>query len=101
MIRLLEHSIYDHPVRPITFENDSQYEISLLINDKLSIVHPNESISYLTEHPQYYLFSVFRDGRSMSKIYPIRSNSNYITLKLAIDGTYQPTYFMNTCQPIY
>lgn len=101
MIRLLEHPIYDHPVRTITFENSSHSEITLAINDKLFILHPNESTIVFTEHPYYYLFSVFKDGKSVSDAYPIRSNSNYIILKHATDGTYQPTYLINTCQPIY
>jgi hypothetical protein len=105
MFKLLDYPLYQKPVREIKFENDSNEEIDVEISEDNSTVSqhlfPRQTVSFMTEHPLYYLFKVVQFGKSVSKPYPIRSNSNFITLKKNSDGEYQPAYFIQTAPPSY
>lgn len=105
MFKLLDYPLYQFPVREIRFENDSNEEIDILLScynsNNFQHLLPKETVSFMTEHPTYYLFTVFLNNFKVSKQYPIRSNSNFITLKKTSYGDYQPTYMIQTAPPSY
>ncbi len=105
MFKLLDYPLYEKPVREIRFENDSDDEIDIVLSDRANSetrhVYPRQTVSFMTEHPLYYLFTIFQDGVLSSKSYPVRSNSNYIPLKKTAYGDYQPTYMIQTAPPSY